>query len=382
MTAKNTMKSKLGRYGTPESRWAGIGPYYAMFPGKFADDVVQSYTKQGEGVLDPFAGRGTAIYSAAKQGRPALGIECNPLGYVYANAKLSPAPQKNVEARLHEISANADKYWASAWNMPKFFRICYTNKVLRFLLAARTELAWKTKSADRTLMAMLMVVLHGKRESSLSNQMRQTAAMSPQYSIEWWKSRGLRPPCIDPVEFMTARIKWRYAKGLPDNERSSVKLGDSVQKLLYIRREVESGHRNRFQLLLTSPPYLNVTNYYTDQWLRLWLLGYPEKPQISEQNEHLGGKFTNQERYVDLLQKVFQRASLVLEPNATVWVRTDKRPRTLEPTIKVLKEVFPNKKMREKRHPVKQIHKHNMKPYSRGGAPLRTSSEVDLILTA
>lgn len=76
------------KYGTAASRWAGIGPYYAMFPTTFADDVMSKYTLPSETVLDPFAGRGTAIFSAAVRQRPAIGIEINPLGYVYANAKL------------------------------------------------------------------------------------------------------------------------------------------------------------------------------------------------------------------------------------------------------------------------------------------------------
>ena len=68
------------KYGTAEARWAGVGPYYAMFPTTFADEVVREYTQIGDAVLDPFAGRGTAIYSAAIQQRHAVGVEINPVG--------------------------------------------------------------------------------------------------------------------------------------------------------------------------------------------------------------------------------------------------------------------------------------------------------------
>ena len=32
------------------------------------------------------------------------------------------------------------------------------------------------------------------------------------------------------------------------------------------------------QLVITSPPYLDITDYHEDQWLRLWFLGGPMTP--------------------------------------------------------------------------------------------------------
>src|SRR5262249_52409471 len=55
--------------------WAGVGPYYAMFPAEFADQVIAKHTKEGDTALDPFAGRGTAVFSAATQGRRGIGVE-------------------------------------------------------------------------------------------------------------------------------------------------------------------------------------------------------------------------------------------------------------------------------------------------------------------
>src|SRR4030042_4486682 len=85
------MSKNSGKYGTAEKRWAGIGPYYAMFPVSFADAVIQQYTDKGDVVLDPFAGRATAVYSAAVQHRIGIGIELNPVGWVYGKTKLFPA---------------------------------------------------------------------------------------------------------------------------------------------------------------------------------------------------------------------------------------------------------------------------------------------------
>ena len=67
---------------TAVDRWAGIGPYYAMFPVPFVFDVVRRHAPAGGRVLDPFPGPGSSVYAAAATGREALGIEINRVGWV------------------------------------------------------------------------------------------------------------------------------------------------------------------------------------------------------------------------------------------------------------------------------------------------------------
>ena len=45
------------------TRWAKFGPYYAMFPIDFAFDVVSKYSKKGDYIIDPFAGRFSSVYA-------------------------------------------------------------------------------------------------------------------------------------------------------------------------------------------------------------------------------------------------------------------------------------------------------------------------------
>jgi len=331
------------KYGTAESRWAGVGPYYAMFPVQFADHVVQKYTSLGQTILDPFAGRGTAIFSAATKGRNGIGVELNPVGWVYSQAKLYPAAQDDVIERVREIGRLARRGQSKPC-LPVFFSWCFSPTVQKFLLAARQRLNWRQNKVDYTLMALLLVNLHGKREASLSNQMRQTKSMSPDYAVNWWKERKLRPPSVDPVEFVEKRIKWRYAKGVPGRSDSFVYLGDSTVRLGDVRNRANRLSLPPAKLLLTSPPYCGITNYHYDQWLRLWLLG--GQPNAQAISGRYKGKFVDQKKYKELLFNVFSRSQPLLDKNAVVYVRTDHRELTLKITTDVLEEVFPTKKMR------------------------------------
>jgi DNA modification methylase len=358
------------RYGTAASRWAGVGPYYAMFPVSFADRVVAKYTSDGDVVLDPFAGRGTAIFSAATQSRCGIGIEINPVGWLYARTKLRPAKRELVEKRLRRIDTRARYYGSEAGHLPKFFRHCFSQGVRQYLIAARKELDWRRCSVDRTAMALLLIYLHGKAGQALSNQMRQTKSMSPAYAIQWWKDHGLRPPDIDPLEFLIRRLNWRYAKGIPEPQtQSRAYLGNSLD---YVRRLRDHLPRQA-ALLFTSPPYYDLTNYHYDQWLRLWLLG--EGPDASRKPGPHRGKFENRHRYEGLLRTVFSRAAMLCTPDATVYVRTGRQQITLQATRLALGEAFPHHRVIRRMQPFRgptQTHLFGDRAVKAG--------EVDLIL--
>jgi hypothetical protein len=342
------MKTKSetnGKYSTAASRWAGVGPYYAMFPAKFALEVVKEHTKSGDWIFDPFAGRATSLFAAASAGRVGIGLEINPVGWVYGKAKLQTASRTAVESRLRWLSSKAPEYRDEAAALPEFFRVCFCREVREFLVAARWLLKWRRQKADWTTMALLMVDLHGKRDSALSNQMRQTKAMSPQYAIDWWRERDMRPPNIDPGEFMLKKVAWRYSKGRLHLTRSRVYLGDSRYRTDAIATRLSS---RKARLLFTSPPYHRVTNYFYDQWLRLWLLGNGSKP--SSPRQQCRRKFENKREYVAMLRDVFSKSKSLLASDAVVVVRTDKRKFTYESTLEALEEAFPKKKLRRERH--------------------------------
>lgn len=328
-----------GQYNNAAARWAAVGPYYAMFPTSFADDVVARFTQPGDWVLDPFAGRGTAIFSAAASDRHGIGIEVNPVGWLYGATKLTIASRKSVESRLCAVEKAASRA-SEVDNLPEFFTWCFNEDVLTFLLAARSMLNWRTSKIDRTLMAFILVYLHGKRGAALSNQMRQTKSMAPRYAVNWWRERDLKPPALHPGDFLRHRIAWRYARGIPTLTQSHIFLGDCTRRVdglasRWLQQKIQPA-----KLLLTSPPYFSLANYHYDQWLRLWMLGgRADANRVGGENR---GKFESREAYSKLLFTAFKRASSYLSPDAIIYVRTGSRRETFEATTLSLAKVFPN----------------------------------------
>jgi DNA modification methylase len=360
---------------TAESRWARFGPYYAMFPIDFAFNVVKKYSKKGDYIIDPFAGRGSSVFAGGVLERFSLGIEINPVGWLYGTTKLNPAEQQDVLDRLEEVYRLRNYYGKSVDAMPEFYKVCYCDEVLKFLLAARKNLNWQTSKTDATLMSIILVYLHGKIGEGVSNQMRMTKAMGMNYSLEWWKENGyLNPPEIDPLTFFTDKIKWRYKNGTPKVLDSEVLFGDSVSELRKIVRQVQK-EQIKFSLLFTSPPYWSITDYHADQWLRLWMLGEKAVP-TSQKHKHKG-RFMSRIEYYQLLDDVFRHCSKMMDDErSTIYVRTDKRKYTFDTTLEILKRHFPTHSIRIKNQPFTkrtqtQLH----------GNSSKEMGEIDIILT-
>ena len=318
------------QYRTPERRWYGFGRYYAMFPPSFAYEAINQFTQQGDLVLDPFCGRGNAPFTASTLMRPSLGIDINPVAWLFTQVKLDPEPNVGVlierlievgRARRIEDRAAESTFESMAW----------APEVLALLKAARRELDWKNSISDRTLMGFLVLHMQDKLGSGLSNSLWPTIACSPSYAVKWWKQNNLAvPPELDPIEFLKKRINWRYMYGLPNVAKSKAVLGDSRELL----SQVSPIHA---KLLITSPPYCGVTDYWNDHWIRLWMLGNELRKDWLRQN-----RYENKEQYQSLILDVFKLSKRHLKNDAVILIRSDTRASTAKICIDALRATWPN----------------------------------------
>jgi DNA modification methylase len=323
---------------TAEGRWSGFGPYYAMFPVEFARQVVEQYCPPGGAVLDPFCGRGTVPFVALATGRTALACDINPVAWIFAKTKTDPYPDaKRLMRRACAIQASVTD--ADRTPVNEFQELAWSQDVLGFLNSARRQLNWRQSQIDRTLMATLLVHLHSKLGEGLSNQMRQSKAMAPEYSVRWWKERAMLPPNIDVLGMLKEKLSWRYKKGIVSpregSHRPAIKLGDNREALQ--RR----GGPFSADLILTSPPYYGVTNYRYDNWIRLWMLR--EGPALPASDAW--ARHQNQDEYRELIRNTFKQCKSKAAAGVIVYVRTDARKFTLQTTIDTLREVWPNKNL-------------------------------------
>lgn len=303
-----------------------------MFPVPFAEQVITNLSRGGETVIDPFCGRGTAPFIAMIYGRNAIGCDINPVAWIYSQTKISPHPcATEVIERIREIKETVSAPETEPKN--EFQQLAFCQQVLGFINASRRELDWRTSELDRTVAAFLLQYLHDKRGAGLSNQLRHSRALAPKYSIRWWRNNGHDiPPEIEPLSFLSSRVAWRYAKGVPKPrvpKTPTIALGKAAESLPRTDKPAN--------LVFTSPPYSNVTNYRSDNWLRLWALGVgPDLPDWESEQ-----KFTNADEYRRMLHESIAATKKCAVDNAIWYIRSDVRPRTKDTVTSVMAQLLP-----------------------------------------
>lgn len=264
-----------------ENALNAICPYFTMFPLEYPNRVLKRHLKEKPVVLDPFCGRGTALFSARKFGFSAWGIDSSPVAVAIAKAKLASC---DIEAPL-ELAAEliADVEPADLPDTP-FFRSAYHRSTLRDICALREGLLGLENETDASsiLRAAALGCLHGplpkhvENAGYFSNQMPRTYASKPDYAVRFWKERDLKAPKIDVLRVLRRKIE-RLA-GLDQASPcpiSHVLHGDAQSEELF------QSINKAPSVVITSPPYYGMRTYVQDQWLRNWFLGGPSSIDYS-----------------------------------------------------------------------------------------------------
>ena len=142
--------------------------------------------------------------------------------------------------------------------------------------------------------------------------MPRTISTKPAYSVGWWKKHKLHPPKRDVFKILKEMIDFRYASEPPTAR--------GVMRQVDARNAINAFPKleQRVSLVITSPPYLDTTNFEEDQWLRLWFLGGPIRPKSRPHGDDRHG---TTEKYWDFLTEAWAGVAPLLKRQAHVIVR-------------------------------------------------------------
>jgi hypothetical protein len=250
--------------------------YHGMFPAKLAHYFIQRYSAPGDVVLDPFSGRGTVALQARVEGRQVIANDLNPLAYVLSCAKASPPSWSAVMDVVAGLEKQYRRATASEPDVSDDIKMLYHPNTLRQLTFIRSYLLkrYLVEWTPEQFMigGALAGIMHGahRRDGSsqyLSISMPNTFSMSPTYVAKFIKEHGLVAPDQDVFERIRDKLARLYLDELPgsDGETHATDAAELLTKGAIKPRSLD--------LIVTSPPYLQVVNYGTANWIRLWLLG-------------------------------------------------------------------------------------------------------------
>jgi hypothetical protein len=265
--------------------------YLASFPAALAHAFISRYSRPGDVVLDPFAGRGTTPLQAAAEGRIGVGNDLNPFAQLLTAAKVEPAGPAEARTRLARLRlawpAVAPTWEARALAIqrdpaggpevvPAEVAIAFHPRTFAQLLFLRDTLDLDDR-VDRFLAGAITGILHGKSASYLSDLMPNTFSMAPRYVRDFAARTGFQAAERDVFQCLESKLNRLYRAPLPSGSGLSL-LGDARDAGARARTALRArGLPDRARLVVTSPPYLRVVKYGYYNWLRAWFLGEDPK---------------------------------------------------------------------------------------------------------
>jgi hypothetical protein len=293
-----------------------ICPYFAMFPESFVRRNVLAWSKRDDVILDPFSGRGTTVFESLLNGRKGVGCDTNPVAFCLSRAKADPPPLVEVLERLWNLQKASTRFSSkAAETKDDFFKLCFHEETLRLILFLKKKLDWRNNRADCFIGALALGCLHGeshRTELCFSNRMPRTISTKPAYSVRWWNEKGCVPPKRDVFTILRKCAEYRYQAPLPSLKGRVVE-GDVRRAGTLLR-----SYREKVKLVITSPPYLDITDYHEDQWLRLWFLGGASKPITGQGKDDRHRRI---ESYWQFLREAWKGIAPLLQPSAQVVIR-------------------------------------------------------------
>lgn len=264
-----------------------LHPYPAKFIPQIPNTLIQELSSVGETIADVFCGSGTTLLEAVQLKRNAIGIDANPLATLISQAKTTPLTESDfdelethrstcqtilekVESPTGDLFHGGRPFRSSGWRpTPKVCEFWFEPHVVEELAELRVLIDYVSSPSVRTLCAVTFAAII----VSVSKQDSDTRYVRREKSVE-------------PGDTVRRYLNQLDAAILAVREMSDL-IEDRCSCRVVTADILKAPETERFDLVVTSPPYPNAYSYHLYHRTRLIWLGYdPEIFKAIEIGSH------------------------------------------------------------------------------------------------
>lgn len=247
--------------------------YRACFKPQLPAFFIDRFTKPGDTVYDPFMGRGTTLIEAALKGRRAIGLDINPISKILVEPRLSPPALAEIKARLDHYDLS------SGQPLPEDLLTFFHPQTLCELNALREKFINPDADAvDHWIQMVATNRLTGHSPGFFSVYTlppNQAVTVARQRIIN--EKRGQKPEYRE-VKARILRKSQNLLKSLSTEDWENLhKIGPKSRILIGSADSTAKIPSRSVDLIVTSPPFLDIVDYASDNWMRCWFNNIDEK---------------------------------------------------------------------------------------------------------
>jgi len=240
--------------------------YRACFKPQLPAFFINRFTEKNEVVYDPFMGRGTTPVESALLGRIPYGNDINPISIAITEPRVNPPESFPVQKRLTEIPWDDFKDIEN-----QDLLVFYHPDTLAKLEGLRKRFIQRAQDGTLDLVDQWIRMIAINRLTGHSPGFFSVYTMPPNQAVSLKSQRRInerrnQTPQARDVPLLIWKKSQRLLSQSIVRSDNYLFTNDPSDRTAQIPDD-------SVNLVVTSPPFLDVVDYETDNWLRCWFLG-------------------------------------------------------------------------------------------------------------
>lgn len=247
--------------------------YRACFKPQLPRFFIERLTAPGDQVYDPFMGRGTTLIEAALLGRVPLGNDINPLSRILTRPRLNPPLMPEIADRLRGIPFD------QPGEMPEDLLVFYHPETLRAISSLRRYLLDRAGAGDMDAVDEWIWMVALNRLTGHSTGFFSVYTLPPNQAVSVASQKKINarrnqsPSQRDVPGLILKKSRQLLGDLDPDTMTRLRDIGPRARLVTGPAAATPQIPSESVALVVTSPPFLDIVQYATDNWLRCWFAG-------------------------------------------------------------------------------------------------------------